>query len=141
MTMTQVVRLLAAALWISAGTAHARPRTGVASWYGWHQNGRRMANGHWFHALGTSAASMTLPLGTRVKVTNLHNHRSAWVTIDDRGPAVRGRLIDLSLGTARCLGMEKQGLAHVRVSPVRVMRRDVRHWHVHHRRMRWRNPH
>jgi rare lipoprotein A (peptidoglycan hydrolase) len=71
----------------------AKPRfqvVGTASWYGWHQHGRRMADGKPFHALGSAAASSSLPLGSRVKVTNLANHRVAWVTIEDRNRAGRG---------------------------------------------------
>lgn len=88
---------------------------GTASWYGWRQHGRRMADGQLFHALSSAAASPVLPLGSRVKVTNLANHRVAWVTIQDREPAKRGRVVDVSLGTARALGMEKQGLTKVRL--------------------------
>ena len=69
---------------------------GVASFYGWKLHGRRMANGRRFNALGTSAASRTLPLGCRVRVTNLANGRSVDLTIEDRGPYVSGRIIDLN---------------------------------------------
>ena len=112
------------------GHVHARTlgHTGVASWYGWRENGRLMANGHRFHALGATAASRTLPFGTRVKVTNLRTHRSAWVTIADRGPGIRGRMIDLSLGTARVLGMERKGLDRVSIRPL-VYRRRVHPLH------------
>jgi rare lipoprotein A (peptidoglycan hydrolase) len=107
----------------AAAEARARPHPvghpssveGTASWYGWRQHGRRMADGQPFHALGSAAASPVLPLGSRVKVTNLTNHRAAWVTIQDREPATRGRVVDVSLGTARALGMEKQGLTKVRL--------------------------
>jgi rare lipoprotein A len=74
-----------------------------------------MANGQSYHALGAAAAVAHLPLGSRAKVTNLANHRVAWVTIKDHEPATRGRVVDVSLGTARALGMEKQGLAKVRL--------------------------
>jgi rare lipoprotein A (peptidoglycan hydrolase) len=95
--------------------AHPSKMQGTASWYGWRQHGHRMANGQLFHALGTAAASPVLPLGSRVKVTNLSNRRAAWVTIQDREPATRGRVVDVSLGTARALGMEKKGLTKVRL--------------------------
>jgi rare lipoprotein A len=94
---------------------HSSTVVGTASWYGWRQHGRRMADGQTFHALGSAAASPRLPLGSLVKVTNLANHRVAWVTIQDREPAKRGRVVDVSLGTARALGMEKQGLTQVRL--------------------------
>jgi rare lipoprotein A len=99
--------------------SHPSTIVGTASWYGWRQHGRRMANGQPFHALGSAAASSYLPLGSHVKVTNLVNHRVAWVTIQDREPATRGRVVDLSLVTARALGMEKQGLAKVRLEVVK----------------------
>jgi hypothetical protein len=85
-----------------AGSTQQGPTCiGIASFYGWHENGRSMANGHRFQALGTSAASRTLPLGTRARVTNLDTGRSAEVPIDDRGPYVPGRSIHVSLGSAR----------------------------------------
>ena len=89
---------------------------GVASFYGWKLHGRRMANGRRFNALGISAASRTLPLGCRVRVTNLANGRSVELTIEDRGPYISGRIIDVSLGAAQRLGMTRQGLARVRIS-------------------------
>jgi rare lipoprotein A len=119
-----IVTMMALVLSIGgASEAHSRPHPaghpsaveGTASWYGWRQHGRRMANGQSFHALCSAAASSHLPLGSRVKVTNLANHRVAWVTIKDREPATRGRVVDVSLGTARALGMEKQGLTKVRL--------------------------
>ena len=76
-----------------------------------------MANGQRFEPLGLTAASRTLPLGTRVRVTNLENHRSTLVLVTDRFHR-HGRAIDLSLGAARRLGLQKQGLARVRIEPV-----------------------
>jgi rare lipoprotein A len=80
----------------------------------WSLGGERAS----FQALGTSTASRTLPLGTRARLTNLDTGRSAEVQIDDRGPYVPGRFIHVSLGTARMLGMEKRGLARVRIKPL-----------------------
>lgn len=91
---------------------------GLASWYGDREEGRRMANGERFHAAGLTAASRRLPLGTRVRVTHIGNGRSVVVPITDRGPFVAGRIIDLSLGAARKLGIEHDGLAYVRVEVV-----------------------
>jgi rare lipoprotein A len=119
------MRLLLTALILSvvlAPPAEARKpaaeQKGVASFYGWRHHGRRMANGKRFNALGSSAASRTLPLGSRARVTNLSNGKSADVTIEDRGPYVKGRILDLSLGTARRLGMSHQGVARVRIKPL-----------------------
>jgi rare lipoprotein A len=72
---------------------------------------------------GLSAAHRTLPLGTKVRVTNLGNGRQVVVTITDRGPLGRDRIIDLSYGAARQLGMAKEGLAKVRIEVLQNSRR------------------
>jgi rare lipoprotein A len=91
---------------------------GIASFYSWRHQGRRMANGKRFNALGATAASRTLPLGSRVRVTNLSNGKSTDVTVEDRGPYVGGRIMDLSLGAARRLGITKAGIAIVLITPI-----------------------
>ena len=70
------------------------------------------------HFAGLTAAHKTLPLGTLVKVFNLDNGRSAVVKIVDRGPFIRGRVIDVSLAAASALGFLNAGLAHVRIEPI-----------------------
>jgi rare lipoprotein A len=86
---------------------------GQASWYGrWH-HGRQTASGEKFDMNKLTAAHRSLPLGTNVRVTNLENGRSIDVTINDRGPYVGARVIDLSRKAARELRMEKEGLAPV----------------------------
>jgi rare lipoprotein A len=76
---------------------------------------------------GNNAASRTLPLGTVAKVTNLATHKSAVVTIQDRGPYVNGRIVDLSPSTARKIGITpKIGIAPVRVTPIAVPLPDGR---------------
>jgi rare lipoprotein A len=87
---------------------------GMASWYG-HESGNRTASGDRFNPEGLSAAHKTLPLDTRVRVTNLANGRSAVVVVNDRGPFVPGRIIDLSHGAARRLSMERKGSSRVLV--------------------------
>jgi rare lipoprotein A len=88
---------------------------GTASWYGpWHQ-GRKTASGDRFDMNALTAAHPRLPLDTRARVTNLENGRSVEVTVNDRGPYVRGRVIDLSRRAAERLGMKKQGTATVRI--------------------------
>ena len=104
-------------------TARAVTRTvktvvGVASYYGHVHQGRRMANGQRFDESKLTAASRMLPLGTRVKVTSLRNQKSVIVTITDRGPAVKTRVIDLSTAAARALGMISRGVDKVRVEPL-----------------------
>ncbi|MBN1355204.1 septal ring lytic transglycosylase RlpA family protein [bacterium] len=89
--------------------------TGTASWYGKEFHGRKTASGERFNMYDLTAAHRTLPFGTKVRVTNLDNNRSVVVTINDRGPFVKNRIIDLSYGAARKLGFVKQGLARVRI--------------------------
>jgi rare lipoprotein A len=93
-------------------------QVGLASWYGGSLHGRRTASGERFDQDALTAAHRTLPLGTRVRVTNLENGRSVIVTVTDRGPFVRGRVIDLSRGAARRLGILRTGTARVRVEPI-----------------------
>jgi rare lipoprotein A len=98
---------------------------GIASWYGyetWKQKGGRMtANGEVFDPNGLNAAHKTLPLPTHVKVTNLENGRSIILRVNDRGPFVEGRIIDLSAGAAKKLGFYGKGTARVLVETVEVM--------------------
>jgi rare lipoprotein A len=93
--------------------------TGTASYYGPGFHGRKTANGERFDQHGNTAAHRTLPFGTRVRVTNLANGESVVVRINDRGPFKRGRIIDLSLGAARKIGMVGTGTARVRVEVIR----------------------
>jgi rare lipoprotein A len=89
--------------------------SGVASYY-W--QGQRVASGGWFNPDGLTAAHRTLPFGTRVRVTNLGNGRSVNVVINDRGPFIGGRIIDLSRGAASVIGMTGQGLARVKMEVI-----------------------
>lgn len=98
-----------------------RARTGIASFYADMFFGRKMADGKPMDPHGDNAASRTLPLGTKALVTNLKTGESALVTIQDRGPYVKGRIIDLSPRTARLIGITpRMGLAEVEVAPIRV---------------------
>jgi len=90
-------------------------QTGIASWYGEAFNLKATANGELFDLNQFSAAHTTLPLPSMVEVTNLDNGRKLVVRVNDRGPFVGGRLIDLSQAAARELGYERAGTAHVRV--------------------------
>jgi rare lipoprotein A len=91
---------------------------GIASWYGDHWQGRKTASGTRFDVKKLTAAHRTLPLNTRVRVTNLDNGKSVIVLVNDRGPYVDGRVIDLSTAAARRLGMVKKGLVPVRIEIV-----------------------
>lgn len=95
--------------------AFANSQVGTASWY---QMGRTTANGERYNPDGLTAAHRHLPFGTIVKVENLNNGRSVRLRINDRGPFVGGRIIDVSRGGARQLGLIGPGTARVRVTPV-----------------------
>lgn len=88
---------------------------GTASWYGPPYNNRQGANGKIYDQNAVTAAHRTLPLGTLIRVTNLSNGRSATMPVTDRGPFVAGRILDLSLGAAKELGMWRAGTAKVRI--------------------------
>ena len=107
-SITAVIAFLALTTFADAYSA-----SGKASYYG--GRGRTASGGH----VGTlTAAHRSLPFGTRVRVTNLSNHRSAVVTVNDRGPFVGGRVIDVSTGAAGVLGMRGSGVAPVRIEVV-----------------------
>jgi rare lipoprotein A len=101
-----------------AGSGRKAAATGRASWYGPGFAGRSTASGDRFDPKGLTAAHRNLPFGTPVRVTNLHNGRSVVVTINDRGPYVKGRVLDVSLGAARALGMLRRGVASVLIQPL-----------------------
>src|SRR5947208_6107688 len=88
---------------------------GVASWYGRDFHGRLTSNGEVYDMHGISAAHTTMPLPSYARVTNLDNGRSIVVRVNDRGPYVRSRIIDVSIGAAKALEFYGRGLAHVRV--------------------------
>lgn len=90
-------------------------QSGKASWYGrWH-HGRKTASGERFNMYQMTAAHRSLPLGTIVRVTNPANGKTVKVKINDRGPYVAGRVIDLSAAAARALGMSRKGTAKLRI--------------------------
>jgi|ERR1700746_239083 peptidoglycan lytic transglycosylase len=102
-----------------ANVKRARPyQVGTASWYGSYFDGKETASGEPFDMYDLTAAHPTLPLGTMVKVTNLRNGRAVVVRVNDRGPVVEGRIIDLSYEAARVLHLEHQGIQEVRLDLV-----------------------
>jgi rare lipoprotein A len=113
--------VVTATLALSANFAEARkaqihahssgPQSGIASVY----SGGRTANGERAHAHGMTAAHRTLPFGTKVRVTNKRNGKTVVVRINDRGPFIRGRIIDLSTAAAGVIGMKGAGVARVTV--------------------------
>jgi rare lipoprotein A len=90
-------------------------QVGTASWYGEQFQGKQTASGELFDMRDFTAAHPKLPLGTYVKVTNLRNGKAVVVRINDRGPVVDGRIIDLSYNAARALGFKELGLQTVRL--------------------------
>jgi rare lipoprotein A len=93
-------------------------RTGVASWYGGSWIGKLTANGEPYGAADMTAAHRSLPFGTMVRVTNLGNLRSTVVRINNRGPFVKGRLLDVSKKAATLLGMMGSGTARVKLEVI-----------------------
>jgi hypothetical protein len=97
------------------GLRPLRVETGIASWYGREFNGRHTASGEVFNENLATAAHRYLPFGTLVRVTNLNTNLSVTVRINDRGPFIHGRIIDLSAGAARLIGLWSSGLAPVKI--------------------------
>jgi rare lipoprotein A len=93
-------------------------QVGTASWYGDYFDGKETASGEPFNMYDLTAAHPSLPLGTMVKVTNLRNHKAVVVKINDRGPVVPGRIIDLSYSAAKTLQFKSSGLQKVRLDVV-----------------------
>jgi rare lipoprotein A len=102
-----------------AAPAEAPPRrtavVGRASWYGAFHHGRRTASGEIFDMHALTAAHRTVPLGTRLRVTNLSNGRSVELRVNDRGPAIPGRILDVSRRAAALLGAVDAGVFPVEV--------------------------
>jgi rare lipoprotein A len=93
-------------------------QVGTASWYGKNFEGKETASGEPYDMYDMTAAHMTLPMGSYVKVTNLRNGKAVVVRVNDRGPIVPGRIIDLSYGAAEALQMKAHGLQRVRLDLV-----------------------
>jgi rare lipoprotein A len=92
-------------------------QTGLASWYGPHFQGRKTATGERFDMNEMTCAHPTLPMGTWLRVMNMKNHKTAFVRVNDRGPVLESRIVDLSFAAARSLGLS--GVGKVRLDAVR----------------------
>jgi rare lipoprotein A len=113
------VVLLALSSCVLVLSVHAQEvETGMASWYGYPYHGRHAASGEIYDMEQMTAAHRTLPFGTRVRVVNLTNEKAVEVRINDRGPFVGGRVIDLSKAAARAVDMLPSGVAAVRLELV-----------------------
>ena len=112
-----IIFLIALALIVVAKSCGST--VGIASRYSNRLAGRKTANGEIYDPKKLTAAHLKLPFGTRVKVTNLENNETVVVRINDRGPYVKGRIIDLSYAAARQIGMLKKGIVKVRIERVK----------------------
>ncbi len=112
--MTKNLIVLIVSLFIALPSM-AQIERGVASYYAKSWTGRRTANGERLHHDSLTCAHRTLPFGTMLKVTNLSNGKEVVVRVNDRGPFARGRIIDLSYGAAREIGMLASGITKVEV--------------------------
>jgi rare lipoprotein A len=97
-----------------------KTQRGKASYYGPRFTGKTMASGEKFDPNSKSAASKTLPLGTKVEVTNLETGKKDVVVVEDRGPYVKGRIIDVTPKTAEKLDFKEEGVTPVKVKPIEV---------------------
>jgi rare lipoprotein A len=107
-------------LTVPAGTKPVFEETGMASWYGAPYHNRRGSNGEVYNMHAMTAAHLTLPLGSIVRVTNVKTGHAAVVRITDRGPFVEGRILDLSLASAKALDVYQPGVARVRLEVLQV---------------------
>lgn len=85
----------------------------TSGWASYYKSGQLTANGEHFKPMGLTAAHRKLPFGTMLKVTNLRNGKSVIVRVNDRGPFIRGRILDLSLGAAKVIGLNRSGVAKI----------------------------
>ena len=107
---------------ISAFNPAMPSQVGVASWYGEECEGNPTASGELFDMNGLTAAQWELPFGTRIRVTNLTNNRSLVLRVNDRGPGIPGRIVDVSMEAAKRLGFKSRGLVQVQL--------DVLDYHI-----------
>jgi len=92
---------------------------GLASWYGKYFQGKKTAAGESYDMNGLTCAHRSLPLGSWIRVTNLKNSRSVFVRVNDRGPVPESRIVDLSYGAAKAVGLEERGVGRVKLEPLR----------------------
>ncbi|MGM0645808.1 MAG: septal ring lytic transglycosylase RlpA family protein [Thermodesulfobacteriota bacterium] len=107
-------------------SAHGYVEQGIASWYGSDFHGKATANGEQYDMHAMTAAHRTLPMNTKVQVTNLRNGKQATLRINDRGPFAKNRVLDLSYAGAKRLGVVGPGTAPVRIKAVGTSPRQVR---------------
>jgi rare lipoprotein A len=111
--------LLLAVFLFGSVSAQKKTSTGLASYYADKFEGRRTSSGEIYRHSRLTAAHRTFPFGTKLKVTNVENGKSVIVKVNDRGPFVKGRIIDLSKSAATKIDLVKKGIAKVRIEPIR----------------------
>ncbi len=100
---------------LSSYSSEGYPQYGKASWYGGKFHGRKTASGERFNKYEFTAAHSKLPFETIIRVTNLRNGKEVYVRINDRGPFIRGRVLDLSLASAEALNFNRRGVIRVKI--------------------------
>ena len=126
LTLAIAAVLVSVSMSVTARAKIGHTQKGIASYYHDSLHGNKTASGAIYNKRILSAAHKSLPLGTKVRVTKLNNGKSIVVVINDRGPFVKGRIIDLSRRAARDLGIVKSGLAKVEVEVLSVPERRRR---------------
>ena len=106
------------------------PQSGLASYYSVQHPHQKTASGAPLNPQAMTAASRTLPLGTRAKVINTENGKAALVTVNDRGPFVKDRILDVSPKAADRLGLKSDGVSHVEIKPLDVPQSDGQTKHL-----------
>ena len=119
--MIRMLLLIAVSLMVSPSLLYGHKNYeefGIASWYGPIHHGKKTASGERFNMNDFTASHRTLPLGTFVRVTNINNGLNVIVKINDRGPFIKGRIIDLSKEAAKNIGIYKKGIGKVKIEIV-----------------------
>lgn len=105
---------------LSSSSLENYPQYGNASWYGGKFHGRKTANGERFNKYSFTGAHKKLPFGTIIRVINLRNGKDVYIRINDRGPFVKGRIVDLSLAAAEAINFNGRGVIRVKVELISV---------------------
>ncbi len=108
---------------ISGNASQDYPQYGKASWYGGKFHGKKTASGERFNKYEFTAAHRKLPFGTIIRVTNISNGKDVYVRVNDRGPFVKGRILDLSLASAEALHFNRRGVIRVKIEIISLPNR------------------
>jgi rare lipoprotein A len=119
-TITGVIQMKLILASLVAALVFAAPAQALTTgWASFYKSGRLTANGEHFKPMGLTCAHRRLAFGTKLKVTNLKTGKSVLVRVNDRGPFIRGRILDLSLGAAKVIGLNRSGVAKISFVVVR----------------------